>query len=399
MLKSIRYELNPTRSQLQGLNQTFGNCRFIYNWALDKKIKAYSTDKTTLSGFDLMKEITQLKKEDSYNWLNLSGATQLQQSILNLDTAFTNFFKAKKDGSIEKKKKSYISNRLKKGLPINQDKLDNIGKPKFKSKHDKQSFRIPQDVKINYENYKFYIPKVGWVKFYKDRQIDGVIKFATITKTSTGRIFISVTYETQEVRKTGIGVVGVDLGIKDLTITSDGEVFENQKHLKSNLAKLRVEQRKLQRKYKKGSKEQSKNYYKQKLVVSKLYEKITFQRKDYLHKITTYLASTYETVCIEDLNVSGMLKNKNLSLAISDMGWGTFRSFLEYKVKDLRVIGRFESSSKTCSVCGTINKELKLSDRKWTCSNGHVLDRDINAAINIKNFGLRASTFDVKVEH
>ena len=193
--------------------------------------------------------------------------------------------------------------------------------------------------------------------------------------------------------------MGVDLGIKHLAITSDGEIFENQKYLRQNLKKLRVEQRSLKRKFKKGAQEQSKNYQKQRLKVAKLHEKVANQRKDLLHKVTTYLANTYETVCIEDLNVSGMVKNHSLALAISDCGWGMFRQFLEYKVKDLRVIGRFEPSSKMCNICGDINKNLQLSDRKWTCSNGHELNRDENAAINIKNFGLRASTLNANVNH
>ena len=166
MLKSIKYELNPTNGQKQMLNQAFGNCRFVYNWALDKKIKAYQEDKKTLSCFDLIKELTSFKKKEDYEWLNLSGSQQLQQSVSNLDKAFSNFFRAKK------------------------------GFPKFKSKHSKQSFRIPQSVKINFDEYKFFVPKVGWVKFFKDKHIEGTIKFATVSKTPTGRYFVSITFET-----------------------------------------------------------------------------------------------------------------------------------------------------------------------------------------------------------
>ena len=367
MIRAIKYELNPAKSQVQKLNQIFGNCRFVYNWALDKKIKAYSKDKTFLSCFDLIKELTQIKKEKDFEWLNLSGSQQLQQSVSNLDKAFSNFFRAKK------------------------------GFPKFKKKNNKQSFRIPQSVKVDFESYKFFVPKIGWIKYYKDKPINGTIKFATVSKTPTNRYFVSITFETNEKPKYGKGAVGVDLGIKDLAITSDGEIFENQKYLRQNLKKLRVEQRSLQRKFKKGLKEQSNNYYKQRLRIAKLHEKIANQRKDLLHKVTTYLATTYETVCIEDLYVRGMVKNHNLALAISDCGWGMFRQFLEYKVRDLRVIGRFEPSSQICNVCGDRNRDLKLSDRDWTCSNGHVLSRDLNAAINIKNFGLRASTLQHNV--
>lgn len=366
MLKAIKYELKPNKTEQQKLNQSFGNCRFVYNWALDKKIKAYSEDKTYLSCFDLMRELTDLKKQEELEWLNISGSQQLQQSVSNLDKAFSNFFRAKK------------------------------GFPKFKSRHNRQSFRIPQNVKIDYENYRFFIPKIGWVKFYKDKHIEGTIKFATVSKSKTGKYFVSITFETDVKQKHGKGSVGIDLGIKNFAITSDGEIFENQRYLKSNLKKLRVEQRKLQRKYVNGKK-QSKNYHKQKLIVAKLYEKITNQRNDFLHKVSTYLAHNYETVCIEDLSVSNMIKNKSLAQAISDVSWGTFRGMLEYKVKDLRVIGRFEPSSKTCNICGDVNNGLKLSHRKWTCENGHKLDRDLNASINIKNWGLRASTFGVNV--
>lgn len=368
MIRAIKYELNPTNGQKQMLNQAFGNCRFVYNWALDKKIKAYQEDKKTLSCFDLMKELTSFKKKEGFEWLNLSGSQQLQQSVSNLDKAFSNFFRAKK------------------------------GFPKFKSKHNKQSFRIPQAVKINFDEYKFFVPKVGWVKFFKDKHIEGEIKFATVSKSTTGRYFVSITFESAQPRKTGNGVVGVDLGIKHLAITSDGEFFENPKYLKQNLNKLKKEQRSLSRKFQKG-KEQSNNYRKQRLIVAKLHEKISNQRKDYLHKLTTYLATTYETVCIEDLAVKNMVKNHNLALSINDCGWGMFRQMLEYKVKDLRVIGRFQPSSQICNVCGDRNRDLKLSDRDWTCSNGHKLNRDWNAALNIKKFGLRASTLNVKTDH
>lgn len=367
MIRAIKYELKPTKSQIHKLNQVFGNCRFVYNWALNKKIKAYQEEEKKLSCFDLMKELTQLKKNEEFEWLNLSGSQQLQQSISNLDNAFTHFFKAKK------------------------------GFPKFKSKHNKNSFRIPQAVKVDFETYKFFVPKIGWVKYYKDKPINGEVKFATVSKTPTNRYFVSITFETIEKPKYGKGAVGVDLGIKHLGITSDGEIFENQKYLRQNLKKLRVEQRSLQRKFKKGAKEQSNNYQKQRLKVAKLHEKISNQRKDLLHKVTTSLATQYETVCIEDLNVAGMIKNRKLALAISDCGWGMFRQFLEYKVKDLRVIGRFAPSSQICNICGDRNKDLKLSDRNWVCSNGHELDRDHNAALNIKNWGLRASTLNVNV--
>jgi len=183
--------------------------------------------------------------------------------------------------------------------------------------------------------------------------------------------------------------VGIDLGIKDFVITSDGKKFKNQDFFKSAMKKLRIEQRSLARK-----KKDSNHYKKQKMVVALLHEHIKNQREDYLHKISKYLVDNYDAICMENLNVSGMIKNHKLSRSISDMGWFKFKSYLEYKCdwygKNLSIIGRFDPSSKTCSKCGSINKELTLNDREWTCKKcGSAHDRDINAAINIRNFGLR----------
>ena len=183
--------------------------------------------------------------------------------------------------------------------------------------------------------------------------------------------------------------VGLDLGIKDFCITSDGKKFENKKFLKSTMRELRIAQRTLSRRFqkKKKSNEQSNGYKKQKMVVALLHEKIRNQRQDYLHKISKYLVDNYDTICLEDLSVSNMVKNHSLSRAISDMGWGEFRSMLEYKSewkgKNIAVIGKFEPSSKMCSCCGKINKELTLKDREWTCACGITHDRDVNAANNI----------------
>jgi putative transposase len=182
--------------------------------------------------------------------------------------------------------------------------------------------------------------------------------------------------------------VGVDLGIKYFAITSDGKRFNNQDFLKSVLKKLRIEQRSLARKQK-----GSNHYNKQKLKIALIHEHIKNKREDYLHKISRYLVDNYDTICVENLGTSNMMKNNKLSKSIQDMGWYKFKSMLKYKCewygKNLSIIGRFDPSSKTCSSCGRINKELKLSDREWECSCGVNHDRDINAAINIRNFGLR----------
>jgi len=183
--------------------------------------------------------------------------------------------------------------------------------------------------------------------------------------------------------------VGVDLGINDFAITSDGMKYENKDFMKKMQKRLRVVQRSLARKDK-GSKRREK----QKMIVALLHERVKNQRKDYLHKISSFLVDSYDTICVEDLSVKNMVKNHCLARAISDMGWREFRIMLEYKIacqgKNFQVIGRFDPSSKMCSCCGNINKELLLSDREWTCKRCNAVhDRDVNAAINIKNFGLR----------
>ena len=262
-------------------------------------------------------------------------------------------------------------------------------------------------------NYPIFLPKLKFVDIDLHREYKGEIKTVTVSKTVTNKYFVSILVETTQDKPekkpiTEDTAVGIDLGIKDFCITSDGKKFENQDFLKSSMRQLRVEQRSLARK-KKGSR----HYYQQKMKLSLLHEHITNQRKDYLHKISHYLVTNYDTICMEDLNVSGMMSRCNpkkdetgkylpngqaaksgLNRAISDMGWSEFRIMIEYKTewygKNVSIIGRFEPSSKVCSNCGWINKDLTLDIREWTCPKCNIIhDRDTNAGKNIKNFGLR----------
>lgn len=341
-----------------------GNARFVYNWALKTRIEAYQKDKTKVSAFTLMTELTKLKKQPEYEWLNLSVAQSLQQSIVNMEKAFTKFFRDKK------------------------------GFPKFKSKHkSRQVVGFPQNTKIDFEAGKVFVNKIGWIRTRISRTFEGKIKTATIEKTATGKYYISITVELPDIKvkqkpvKTATAV-GIDTGIKTFATLSDGVEIENPKHLKSNLKRLRVLSKRVSRKVK-GSNNRKKAV--KKLAV--LHERIANQRLDFLHKTTTAIAKQYDTAIVENLNIAGMIKNRKLSQSIADLGLGRFYSLLEYKMQEKGgnyiEIGRFEPSSRLCT-CGTINKELQLSDRQWTCNScGTTHERDLLAANNIKRFGLK----------
>ena len=356
MLKGLKYRLYPTNSQKELISKHIGSSRFVYNLALETKNTAYLGSKHNFSPFDLIKQLPDLKKE--CEWLKEVNSQSLQQSIQNMDIAFKKFFKG-------------------------------AGFPKFKSKHrGKQSFSIPQNVIV--ENNLLIIPKFKeGINIVLHREIKGTIKSATISVTPTGKYFVSILVDTNTEIPTKAPItenatIGIDLGIKDFAITSDGEVFENPKNLQKAQSKLKY----VQRKYSKNKGKRTK----QRLAL--LHEKVVNKRKDFLHKISTKLIRENQTICLEDLAVSNMVKNHNLAQAISDVSWSTFVTMLEYKAdwygKNILRIGRFAPSSKTCSCCGAINKELTLKDREWTCGRcSTVLDRDVNASINIKSFALK----------
>ena len=368
MLKAFKYEINPTMEQKTLLNKTFGCVRFAYNWGLNEKTKAYQTDKSKVSCFELINRITLLKKQEEFVWLNEIHSQPLQMAMRNLDNAFTNFFN--KRGAF----------------------------PNFKKKSNNQSFQYPQGVKL--KDNQVFLPKIGWTHFYNSRECFGEIKTVTVSKTPTNKYFVSILCETTIEKPTKKPIedktsLGIDVGIKTFAVCSDGQVFKNQKYLSKSFKNLKQEQRTLARRYKKGVKivEQSKGYYKQRMVVAKLHEKVSNQRNDFLHKVSTKLVNRYDSIIVEDLNVKGMMKNNKLSKAISDVSWTKFNIFLQYKCewqgKNYIQIGRFAPSSKMCNHCGHINKELKLKDREWTCQEcQRTNDRDFNASLNIKLFGL-----------
>lgn len=359
MLKTFKYRLNPTEEQKVLLNKHIGACRFIYNLALETKQMAYVGNKYNLSCFELHSQLKDLKEE--LPWLKELNSQSLQQAITNLDKAYTAFFKGQNSF------------------------------PKFKKKSNGGSFNIPQRVKV--ENGKLIIPKFtkkNGVDIVLHRPFKGEIRQATITKTFTNKYFVSILCKTEELNKPKPKIkkettIGVDLGIKDFAITSKGEIFENPKYLKKAQSKLKF----IQKKYNKYKGKRTKK------KLAKLHENVANKRKDYLHKVSTQLIRENQTIALETLNVKGMIKNHNLAQAISDASWSTFVSMLEYKAEwygnNILRIGKFAPSSKTCSNCGYINKKLKLQDREWTCNScGIKHNRDINAAINIKTFALKA---------
>ena len=372
MLKAYRYELRPTDDQTQRMNQIIGNVRFVYNWALETKTKEYQQTGQSPSCFELMRRLTELKKE--HDWLELAPIHSMQKAITRLDASFSSFFSKKGDY------------------------------PKFKSRKDiKQSFQIPDKthITVDFNTWVVKLPKLHKVSFNRDRMFEGEIRQATVSRTPTGRFFISILVEDgkdmpEKTSYSEKNSVGIDVGLKSFAVTSDGVVIEHPKHLEKSLKRLRVEQRRLQRKTKGG-----KNREKQRLIVARMHEKVANQRKDFLHKLSTAIAKQYVGVCVEDLNVKGMMKNHNLARHIGQSGWSEFKSFLKYKLEhnggSLVEIGRFDPSSKTCHQCGIINQGLQLRDRTWICpSCNSIIDRDFNAALNIKLFGLRTHPFGVK---
>lgn len=356
--KSYKFRIYPNEEQKILLSKHFGAARFVFNYYLNKRKDAYLENKTSLNYYDNANDLTILKKDEKFIWLKEINSQSLQSSLRNLDTAYNKFFRK-------------------------QSKF-----PKFKSKYDKQTFTIPQF--INIIDDKLFIPKFKkGININLHRKLEGKLLFGTISKSTTGKYYISITCEVeyQPYQKTGSSV-GIDTGIKNLSILSNGKIYVNIKTLKSNLKKLKYNQRQLSKKQK-----GSNNRLKQKNKLSKIYENVTNKRLDYLHKVSTEIIKNHDIICVEDLAVKNLMKNNKLSQAFSDVALGAFYDMLEYKAiwndKTIVKIDRYFPSSKTCSVCGWIKQDLKLKDRNWVCPSCNTYhDRDHNASQNIHKQGL-----------
>lgn len=311
-----------------------------------------------------------MKKTKEYSWLKEVSKCAPQEALRNLDKAYANFFRKVKKGEIP-------------GFPKKKKRNKGLG-----------SFRLMGTIKIS--SNVIQLPRIGRVRLKEKNRLPVEVKVSSITcSEKAGHWFVSFKYET-EIRniEVGTGTIGIDLGIKSLAVTSDGRVFENPKALKNNLKKLARLQRKLSR-----QKLGSNNRKKTKTKISRLYYKISNIRKDNLHKVTSAIVKAKtkpETVVIEGLNVSGMMKNRKLSQAISDVGFFEFRRQIEYKSKwngiNVKVAPMFFPSSRLCNVCGTKNEDLKLSDRVWICENCESkLDRDLNAAMNLADLVIKTT--------
>lgn len=355
MLTATKIRLYPNAAQADKLAKAFGCARWYWNNSLAETQKVYQETGKGLGQFQLNARLPQLKSE--IEWLGETHSQVLQSVSLHLSRAFVNFFE---------RRAKY---------------------PQFKNKHRKQSIQYPQGVKV-VDDCKVFLPKIGHIKAVIHRDLIDKIKTVTVSKDPSGKYFASILTENcVEVPATSLNgkILGIDVGLTNLAVTSDGSKFANPKHVLKAQRNLKRKQQSLSRKVK-GSNTRNKA----RLLVAKAHERVANARKDYLHKLSTRLVNENQVIAVEDLHVKGMMKNHNLARAIGDAGWGSFTNMLKYKTakagKGYIEVNRFFASSKTCSCCLHAQAQMPLDIRTWICDQcGTKHDRDINAAQNIRN--------------
>ena len=355
--KAFKFLLLPNTQQEQQLIQLAGISRWIWNYMLQKNKETYNSEKKFIFKYAMHTMLPELKKE--HPWLSQMPSQALQQKCSDLDAAIQRVYK------------------------------QGFGFPKFKSKHVEHhnTFRIPNQSKcIRPTKDRIKLPKLGWVKWVKHRNIEGLLKSVTIKK-ENNRWWCVCLCEIEEVSPSTAlidsDIIGLDLGIKDFAVCSDGEVIPSNHFYRKAEKQLKRKQKQLSKKQK-----GSNNYNKKKIELNKQHYRVKCQRQNFTHQASSSIAKNYKLVCIEDLNVAGMKRNRSLAKSISDQGWRQFVSQLEYKIDWVVKIGRFAPSSKTCSCCGNI-QDMPLEERTYSCSNcGLEMNRDLNAAMNIKNWGI-----------
>ena len=370
---TYKYRIYPTEEQKVIFSKHFGCCRFVYNYFLNREKEFYLNNKEDIeakrikghnTAFDNQKVLTQMKKQEEFSWLKEVGSHSLGIALKNLEIAYNNFFK---------KRAKF---------------------PKFKKKSYRQSYNI-DNLTLYIKNGRVYIPKIkDGVKIVEHRPLEGKILNGTISKTADEKYFISITVEKEiETLPVETKSVGIDLGVKDFAAISNGVKVQNPHFKKKEVKKLKKLQRALSRK-----KKDSRRREKCRIKLARLNSTINNKKNDFLHKLSSKLINENQVICLEDLNVKGMIKNHRLAESISECSWYEFIRQLEYKAnwygRNVVKIDRFFPSSKTCSNCGYIKESMKLSERKWICPKcGSELDRDLNAAKNILKQGLNSLSF------
>ncbi|HDR8085992.1 RNA-guided endonuclease TnpB family protein [Bacillus cereus] len=379
-LYGLKMRVYPNKKQTEFFNQTIGCARFTFNFYFQEKQEIYQATGQTLSYVTFKKSFNALKKHPAFSWLKHADKFALENAMMNLDDAYKRFFKGE------------------------------VKFPKRKKKHSaKQSYTTNitnGNIKLNVENNTVQLPKAGEVSCKIDKKVrkqllenglQGTIKSATVTRHSDGTFFVSLKIEEIVDIKPTIDVTQIsdedivagDLGLTHFIILSDGTKIENPRYYQKQLKKLAKMQRKLS-KMKKGSN----NYIKQRKKIAKLHLHITNMRRDFLHKVSRKLVDENQVIVLENLNVKNMIRNKKLAKSIQDVGWGMFKTFVTYKAewvnKHVVLVDTFFPSSKLCNGCKTKNTLLSLNEREWVCpSCGEKHDRDQNAALNIKEEGIR----------